>query len=244
MPEDPSPLPEKRSINPWTLWIPIIMIALGVVVLYNYLIFNSMQSKEDKITLADGSVIKRPPFLGRLEKDMAFTERSGKTVNLSELKGKILIASWVFTRCPRGCAGVLAKLKKLHDEFGKNPGIQFLSFTLDPEDTPEMMRKFAEGIGIKETDPWWFLNGDKKIVRNFMTFSMKFRPVQDLPEADRLTPDDKYIHDLRVAIVDHRGHLRGLYDVMNADADTQAFYDKMLRDELRYFLDEQKKDTP
>jgi cytochrome oxidase Cu insertion factor (SCO1/SenC/PrrC family) len=244
MPEDPLPLPEKRPINPWTLWIPIIMIVLGVVVLYNYLIFNSMQAKEDKITLADGSVIKRPPFLGRLEKDMTFTERSGKTVNLSELKGKILIASWVFTRCPRGCAGVLAKLKKLHDEFGANPGIQFLSFTLDPEDTPEMMRKFADGIGIKETAPWWFLNGDKKIVRNFMTFSMKFRPVQDLPEADRMTPDDKYIHDLRVAIVDHRGHLRGLYDVMNADADTQTFYDKMLRDELRYFLDEQKKDTP
>jgi protein SCO1/2 len=244
MPEDPLPLPEKRPINPWTLWIPIIMIVLGVVVLYNYLIFNSMQAKEDKITLADGSVIKRPPFLGRLEKDMTFTERSGKTVNLSELKGKILIASWVFTRCPRGCAGVLAKLKKLHDEFGANPGIQFLSFTLDPEDTPEMMRKFADGIGIKETDSWWFLNGDKKIVRNFMTFSMKFRPVQDLPEADRMTPDDKYIHDLRVAIVDHRGHLRGLYDVMNADADTQTFYDKMLRDELRYFLDEQKKDTP
>jgi hypothetical protein len=76
-----------------------------------------------------------------------------------------------------------------------------------------------------------------------MTFSLKFRPVQDLPESERLTPDDKYIHDLRVAIVDHRGHLRGLYDVMNADAETQKFYDKMLRDDLRYFLEEQKKDA-
>lgn len=239
---DDTPTPAPRPINPWTLWIPIIMICLGVVVLYNYLIFNSMQAKSDMITLSDGTVIKRPPLMGRLEKDMEFTERSGKKVNLAELKGKILIASWVFTRCPRGCAGVIAKLKKLHDEFGGDPGIQFLSFTLDPDDTPEMMKKFASGIDIKDTDNWWFLNGEKDVVRNFMTFSLKFRPVQDLPEADRLTPDDKYIHDLRVAIVDHQGHLRGLYDVMNADTDTQDFYDNLLRSELRYFLEEQKKD--
>jgi cytochrome oxidase Cu insertion factor (SCO1/SenC/PrrC family) len=213
------------------------------VVLYNYLIFNSMQALEDKITLANGTVIKRPPLMGRLEKDLEFTERSGKKVNLAELKGKIIIASWVFTRCPRGCAGVIAKLKKLHDEFGGNPGIQFISFTLDPEDTPEMMKKFASGIDIKDTDQWWFLNGEKDVVRNFMTFSLKFRPVMDLPEADRLTPDDKYIHDLRVAIVDHQGHLRGLYDVMNADADTQKFYDELLSNELTYFLEEQKKTT-
>lgn len=238
---DDTPMPAPRPINPWTLWIPIIMICLGVVVLYNYLIFNSMQAKSDMITLSDGTVIKRPPLMGRLEKDMEFTERSGKKVNLAELKGKILIASWVFTRCPRGCAGVIAKLKKLHDEFGADPGIQFLSFTLDPEDTPEMMKKFASGIDIKDTDNWWFLNGEKDVVRNFMTFSLKFRPVQDLPEADRLTPDDKYIHDLRVAIVDDKGHLRGLYDVMNGDADTQKFYDELIRNELRYFLEEQKK---
>jgi cytochrome oxidase Cu insertion factor (SCO1/SenC/PrrC family) len=234
--------PAPRTINPWTLWIPIIMICLGVVVLYNYLIFNSMQAKSDMITLSDGTVIKRPPLMGRLEKDMEFTERSGKKVNLAELKGKILIASWVFTRCPRGCAGVIAKLKKLHDEFGADPGIQFLSFTLDPDDTPEMMKKFASGIDIKDTDNWWFLNGEKEVVRNFMTFSLKFRPVQDLPEADRLTPDDKYIHDLRVAIIDDKGHLRGLDDVMNGDADTQKFYDELIRNELRYFLEEQKKD--
>jgi cytochrome oxidase Cu insertion factor (SCO1/SenC/PrrC family) len=235
--------PTERHINPWTLWIPIIIIALGVVVLYNYLIDMSMKAKKDEITLQDGTEIKRPPFLGRLEKDMEFTERTGKKVNLAELKGKILIASWVFTRCPRGCAGVIAKLKKLYDEFGGNPGIQFVSFTLDPEDTPEMMQKFARGINIKDDDHWWFLNGDKEVVRNFMTFSLKFRPVQELKEADRLTPDDKYMHDLRVAVVDHQGHVRRLYDVMNADADIQKFADEVLRMDLRYFLEEQKKDA-
>lgn len=234
-PQDP-PQSQARPLNPLSIWVPIILIALGSVVLYNYLIFRSMQSVDERIELPNGHSIKRPPFLGRLEKDMEFTERSGKKVHLADLKGKVLIASWVFTRCPRGCAGVLAKLKKLHEEFKNHPGVHFLSFTLDPEDTPELMRKFAEGIGIKDSDPWWFLNGERDVVRQFMTLQMKFRPVQDLPLEDRLTPDDKYIHDLRVAVIDHQGHLRGLYDIMNADSQTSSFYDEALRDELTYFL--------
>lgn len=242
---DPTPPAEAPKINPWTLWVPIIMIALGIVVFYNYLIYTSLEAKKTKSTNADGTATERgserPAFMGRLERDLELTERSGKTVHLADLRGKILLASWVFTRCPRGCAGVIAKLKKLHQELGNNPNVQFISFTLDPDDTPEMMQKFAGGIDIKDTDHWWFLNGQKDDVRKYMTLSFKFRPVQDLPEADRLTPDDKYIHDLRVSVVDHQGHVRGLYDIMNADPEYQAYWDKQIRLDVQYLLEEQKK---
>jgi hypothetical protein len=77
-----------------------------------------------------------------------------------------------------------------------------------------------------------------------MTTSFKFRGVQDLPLADRLTPDDKYIHDLRVAVVDHEGHVRGLYDIMNADPEFQTYWDKQIRTDLSYLLEEQKKSLP
>ena len=231
MADQPSDLAATKSFNPWAIWIPIIAMVLGVVVLYNYLI---TQSKEDK---------DRPPYMGRLENDLTLTERNGKTVHLSDLRGKILIASWVFTRCPRGCAGVLAKLKKLHAELGNNPDIYFLSFTLDPDDTPEMMQKFASGLGITEKDNWWFLNGPKDEVRSYLTNKFQFRPVQDLPEADRLSPDDKYIHDLRVALVDHKGHVRRLEDLMNADPEFQTYWDGKIRKDLKYLIDEKKNDS-
>lgn len=230
-PDDEAP----RSINPWTLWVPIIVIMLGVVVFYNYLVYNSMEAKKAQNV---------PPLMGRLEKDMELTERSGKKVHLEDLRGKILIASWVYTRCPRGCAGVVAKLKTLQKELGNNPNIHFLSFTLDPDDTPDIMKQFAEGIGIKETDNWWFLNGPKEEVRKYMTFSFKFRPVQDIPEADRMSPQDKYMHDLRVALVDHQGHVRGLHDIMNADATYADYWDKKIREDIQYLLKEQAKATP
>jgi len=224
------------------------MIALGIVVFYNYLIYTSLEAKKLKSLQSDGSATERsaerPAFMGRLERDIVLTERNGQTVHLADLRGKIMIASWVFTRCPRGCAGVIAKLKKLHAELTNNPNIQFLSFTLDPDDTPDMMQKFASGIDIKDSDHWWFLNGPKDEVRKYMTTSFKFRGVQDLPLADRLTPDDKYIHDLRVAVVDHEGHVRGLYDIMNADPEFQTYWDKQIRTDLSYLLEEQKKSLP
>lgn len=229
---DSIPTEERPRINPWTIWVPIIVIVLGVVVLYNYLIHEQQRQA--------GAEKDRPPLLSRLESDLSLTERSGKEVRLEQLRGKIMLVSWVFTRCPRGCAGVVAKLKKLHEEYGNNPDIQFVSFTLDPDDTPEMMGKFASGIGITPNDHWWFVNGPKDRVRDYLTRYMQFRPVQDIPEAERLSPDDKYIHDLRVALIDHKGHLRGLHDIMNADQEFQKFWDAKIRKDLDYLLKEKK----
>lgn len=222
---------QPRPFNPLTIWVPVIMMVLGVVIYYNYLVFlKDQQRSEEK---------DRPAFLGRLERDIELTERDGRKVHLEELRGKIIIASWVYTRCPRGCAGVIAKLKALHDQYQGNPAIHFLSFTLDPEDTPEMMQNFARGIGIADDANWWFVNGNKDEVRRYMTQYFKFRPVQDLPEADRLSPDDKYIHDLRVALVDAQGHVRGsLYDLMNADPDFQKYWDAQIRKDLAWVFKE------
>jgi cytochrome oxidase Cu insertion factor (SCO1/SenC/PrrC family) len=223
---------QPRAFNPLAIWIPIIIIVLGVVVLNAYLMREKQRlATEEK---------ERPPIYGRLEQDLTLTERSGKTVHLSDLRGKIIIASWVFTRCPRGCAGVLGKLKQLHQELKGNPDVFFVSFTLDPDDTSEMMKKFADGLSIGENDQWWFVNGNKDEVRAYMEKHFQFRPVKDMPMEERLSPDDKYIHDLRVAVADARGHVRGLYDIMNADPEFQKFFDEKLRKDLAYIIKEKK----
>lgn len=218
----------QNSVNPWTIWIPIIIIMLGGVVFYNYLVQQSLKRDKD-----------RPPYLGRLENDLELVERSGRTVHLSELKGKIIIAGYVYTRCPRGCALVVSKMKKLHEEFGGNQGLQFLSFTVDPDDTPQVLSEFATRFGIKD-DNWWFVNGPKDPVRNYLTFQFKFSGVKEVPEAERFNPDDKYIHDMKVALVDHKGNIRGHYDIASADPDYEKFWSERVRRDLRFLIDEQK----
>lgn len=222
---------EKR-INPWTVWIPIILIALGVVIFYNYLWAMKLKNDREK---------DKPPILGRVENDVPFIERSGKKVSLHDVKGKILLISWVYTRCSRGCAGVVGKLLKLRNEYADNKNIQFISVTLDADDTPEMLEKFASGLSIKDEDNWWFVNGDKDQLRLFMTRTLQLAPVKDIPESLRLGPDDKYEHDLRVVMIDGEAHLRSICDIMSSDPAFAEFWDKKIRKDLDYLIEEQRK---
>jgi cytochrome oxidase Cu insertion factor (SCO1/SenC/PrrC family) len=224
--DQPNSAPSPKRVSPLAIWIPIVMIMLGGVVFYNYLVTQSLKQPKEK---------DRPPYLGRLEKDLILTERSGKTVQLSQLKGKFIVAGYVYTRCPRGCAVVVSKMKKLYEEFGQDPRVQFLSFTVDPDDTPEILSDFATRFGIKG-DNWWFVNGPKAEVRNYLTFQFKFAGVKEIPEAERMSPDDKYMHDMKVAIVDDKGHLRGHYDIANMDPEYETFWAAKVRKDLKYIL--------
>jgi cytochrome oxidase Cu insertion factor (SCO1/SenC/PrrC family) len=221
----PSPLPATRPrINPWTIWVPIIIIVCGLVIFWSYL-FKLQQER----------VLPRLPILSRLEKNFTFTERSGKPAELKDLKGKIIVACWVYTHCPRGCSGVVGELLALHEELKDNPDVHFLSVSVDPEDSPEQLSKFADGLGIKG-DTWWFVNGPMKDVRSYMTRYFGFMAVQDIPEKDRLTPQDKYMHDMKVALVDHQGHVRGMYDVGSPDPEFKAFWKEKIRTDIATLL--------
>jgi hypothetical protein len=90
---EPSSPPAKQPLNPWSIWIPIIMVMLGVVVFYNWLIFRQRQEMDLAKAEAAG-MPSRPPIMSRLSNDLELTERSGKKVHLAELRGKILVTSW------------------------------------------------------------------------------------------------------------------------------------------------------
>ncbi|WP_166442847.1 SCO family protein [Phragmitibacter flavus] len=201
---------------------------LGLVVFWNYM----MKLQADKLT-------PRLPMLSRLEKNFTFTESNGQQVELKELQGKVILACWVFTRCPRGCPGVVAEMKKLQDEFGDSADIHFLTASVDPDDKPEDLRKFTENFKLS-TKNWWFVTGPKDDLRVYMTKYFGFQDVQDVPEADRLTPDDKFLHDMKVALVDHNGHVRGLYDISSPDPEFAGFFREKIRIDIKTLLEDQK----
>jgi len=180
---------------------------------------------------------KRLPYLSRLEQNITLVERSGKTVELKELKGKIIVACWVYTHCPRGCAGVVGELIQLHKDMADVPEVHFLSVSVDPADTPEQLSKFTESFNIKG-DKWWFVNGLKDEIRVYMTRYFGFQAVQEVPEADRLSPDDKFLHDMKVALVDKKGHVRGHYDIASPDPEFAKFWKEKIRTDIKTLLKE------
>ena len=59
-------------------------------------------------------------------------------------------------------------------------------------------------------------------------------------QAERFNPDDKFIHDMKVAIVDHKGNIRGHYDIANVDPEYEKFWSERIRKDLKFILAEQK----
>ena len=213
-----SPTSHKPSVNPVTVWIPIVIMAMGLVVFYNYMLYTKGQTQGEKKD--------RPPYINKAEDDLILTERSGRQVRLSELRGKILLISWLDVHAP----GVLGKLKELMSAHVNSGRVHVVAFAVDSETPPEALREVASGCGLDENSPWWLVTGDAGRVRDFMTRELRFKPIQ--PGAD------KSLHDTRICLLDDLGNVRRLADVLNQDPEYAAHWENQLRKDLQYLLKE------
>jgi len=207
-PTDPEVNAPPR-VRPWTIWFLIAVIAFGGVV-GTQLLFKRIVPE---ITKKE----RRLPYLTRLEKDLEAVESSGQNVRLSQLDGKVYLIAYVYTTCPRGCAEVVEKMKAMQEKFGADPRFHLVSVSLNPtHDTAEQLTAFRQAHGLTAPN-WWFLTGDEEALRYYMTKQVNLRPVSDIPPHERLSPEDLFDHDTRVALVDAQSHVREYYDVTAPD---------------------------
>jgi protein SCO1/2/putative membrane protein len=142
--------------------------------------------------------------------DFALTERDGRTVRSEHLRGKVWVASFVFTRCTRGCPQVAAALRQLQDAFAGNPNVLLVTFTVDPEhDDPAELRRYAEHYGA-DPQRWLFLTGSEKQLHHLIhdSFHLHAAPTTG---AER-QPGNEFDHSTRLVVVDAEGQIRGYFD--------------------------------
>jgi protein SCO1 len=95
--------------------------------------------------------------------------QSEMPVKLSELNGKVLLVSFVFTTCNGSCPATTHRMAAVQQELKrqnlwKTDDVQFLSITLDPErDTPDALRKYMKLYDLDSTG-WSFLTGPRETV--------------------------------------------------------------------------------
>lgn len=113
--------------------------------------------------------------------DITLVNQLGDTVSLSDLKGKIVVADFFFTRCPVVCPKMTNNMKRLQDAILNNSRagsrepdfIHFVSFTVDPvHDSAEVLKKYADRHGIDPRN-WWLLTGDKAQIYDLALEGMK-----------------------------------------------------------------------
>ena len=139
-------------------------------------------------------------------KNIEFTNQLGKKVSLDDLKGKILVVNFFFTRCPSICPGLARSMKRLQDSFLKNDSIvQFISVSIDPEhDSVPQLRKFADRYNANH-DTWWFVTGDKKEIYDFALNELK----AGLADTE---VDSAFIHTENFFLLDSNRIVRGWFN--------------------------------
>lgn len=164
--------------------------------------------------------------------NMKFTNQLNEEVELDDLKGKILIIDFFFTRCPSICPRMTASMKKLQQSFKQNDTIvQFISITIDPEhDSVQNLKNFADKFKADHSS-WWFLTGDKKSIYNFALKEMK----ASVADAN---VDTAFIHTENFFLLDKNRVIRGWYDGLDS-----VEMSKLVRDVPLLMLEKNQKRT-
>lgn len=151
-------------------------------------------------------------------------------IESSQLKNKVWVADFFFTHCPTICPPMTSQMKRLNDETQDLAlKVQFLSFSIDPKrDTPTRLREYIQLFEIKGKN-WHFFTGDEE--ETHLLAKEFFNGAERDEEAD-----GGFGHTDYFALVDTKGHVRGIYQGTNpAQVDSlQKDLRKLLKDEYNF----------
>ena len=144
------------------------------------------------------------PELGEA-REFQLTDQSGKTVRLSDYRGKVVLVNFMFTKCPDYCPTLTAVLANVQDSLireGLGDQVQFLSITVDPEnDTPELLRRFAGAMHV-DMEAWDFLTGPQSAIEDVTGAYGVFFARSASGSVD---------HNLLTSVIDRSGGMRVQY---------------------------------
>lgn len=93
---------------------------------------------------------QRIPEPGDVVPDFSFTNQDGRRVSLSQYRGKVLLVTFIYTRCPFPdfCPRMSSNFDEIYKRLGGDTSLEsstrLLSVSFDPEyDTPKVLREYA-----------------------------------------------------------------------------------------------------
>ena len=173
------------------------------------LVFSRTTPDPSGATDAEG---KAGPVAGDEVPDFPLVNQNGKTISFHQYRGRALILTFIYTRCPLPdyCPLMTQRFIEIDKALMQDPVIyektRLLSISVDPEfDTPKVLRRYgaaATGKGKEEKfEHWEFAAGSAEQVKNVA----QYFGLQYWPEGDQI------IHALRTAIIAPDGKLLKLY---------------------------------
>ncbi len=141
--------------------------------------------------------------------EFRLTDQNDRPVSRDDLRGKVWVASFIFTRCATLCPQVSASMAELQKELPPQ-GVMLVSFTVDPTyDTPKVLQDYGRRFGA-DSERWRFLTGDEAKVYELIRKGFFLAVEQN--QGTARTKGNEVTHSSRLVVVDKRGHIRGLFE--------------------------------
>jgi protein SCO1/2 len=144
--------------------------------------------------------------IGEVVPDFAMTTQDGKLERLSDLRGNVVVLTFIYTRCPLPdfCPLMDRKFSELAQRLIAFPErarlTRLISLSFDPDhDTPELLRKHAQFRGA--TPPLWkyAVASHAELAKVGAGLGLYYQP-----------GDTEIAHNLCTAIIDTKGNLARL----------------------------------
>ena len=177
--------------------------------LENPIITQAIPAAATTRTPADGPT---EPEIGATVPDATLVNQDGKQINLQQYRGRALVLTFIYTRCPLPdyCTLMSNNFAGINRELEKSPELRarahLLSITLDPaHDTPQVLRSYGAGhtenYQGEKFESWEFATGKPAEIQRVANF---FGLIYTR-EGEQIN------HSLRTAIVAPDGKLYKLY---------------------------------
>ena len=142
----------------------------------------------------------------------SFVNQVGDTISNADVSGKVYVADFFFTTCPTICPVMKKEMLRVHEKFKDNPNFKILSHSIEPtHDTQEVLKDYAEKLGITDASTWNFLTGDQEKI-----FEMGQTSYLTTAMADQMEPGG-FLHSGAFLLIDQQGRIRGVYDGTKSD---------------------------
>jgi protein SCO1/2 len=183
------------------------------------LVVSESKGRLEKIVLVskgDGNTspgtTQRTPEKGDMVPDFALVNQDGKVIHLSNYRGKVLLVTFIYTRCPlpdfcpRMNENFRAVQKLLQDVPGAAERAEFLSISFDPEhDSPAVLKHYASlykksAPGEKAFDWQFVVPSEKDLPELARFFGLVYRPEQS-----------QIVHSLSTTVIGPDGKVEKWY---------------------------------
>jgi cytochrome c oxidase assembly protein subunit 15 len=132
--------------------------------------------------------------------DFQFTNHYDEPWGTEQIRGKITVLDFFFTRCPGICPRMTSAMAGLYHDFAQSDAVQFVSISIDPaHDTPSILAECATKYDVSDKR-WMFLNGPDEQV------------VALSNEGLALSAKESLHHSARFVLIDASATIRGYYD--------------------------------